>query len=145
MDRRSPLFTAFIYAMALLLAVVILAPMLWLFVMSISSAADLSARPLHWWPAHPDFSRYGKLLSLATNSTGAAFLSALWNSLRVATMATVAAIAIAVPAAWASSRVPQVGWSLALVVASYMLPPVALSVPLYMGLAHFGMLNSVYG
>ncbi len=145
MDRRSPAFTVFVYAMALLLALVILAPMAWLFIMSISPAADLSARPLRWWPEEPDFSRYRALFSLAQNSIGAGFISALWNSLRVAGMATIAAIALAVPAAWASSRVPRVGWSLGLVVASYMLPPVALSVPLYMGLAHFGMLNNVFG
>jgi ABC-type glycerol-3-phosphate transport system permease component len=47
----------------LLLAVVILAPVAWLFVMSISPAADLSAKPLHWWPQEADFSRYKLLLS----------------------------------------------------------------------------------
>lgn len=145
MDRRSLAYSIFVYGMALLLALVIIAPMAWLFIMSISSAADLSARPLHWWPAHPDFSRYGTLLNTAVNSVGASYLTALWNSVRVATMATLAAIAIAVPAAWASSRIPRVGWSLSVVVATYMLPPVALAVPLYMGLAALGLLNNVIG
>ena len=58
MERQSTLFTAFVYASALLLAAVILAPILWLFVMSISSAADLSAKPLNWWPDTIDLSRY---------------------------------------------------------------------------------------
>ena len=60
-------------------------------------------------------------------------------------MATLAALAVAVPAGWAVSRTPAVGWSLSLVVATYMLPPVALAVPLYMGLAHLGLLNNVFG
>ena len=32
-----------------------------------------------------------------------------------------------------------------MVIATYMLPPVALAVPLYMGLSHLGLLNNVFG
>ena len=79
------------------------------------------------------------------NSAGAAFMASLVNSLKVAGMATVAALIVSVPAGWAVSRTPSVGWSLSLVIGTYMLPPVALAVPLYMALAAFGMLNTVYG
>ena len=88
MERQNPLFTAFVYASALLLAAVILAPILWLFVMSISSAADLSAKPLNWWPDAIDLSRYRLLLSTLENSAGAAFTASLFNSIKVAGMAT---------------------------------------------------------
>lgn len=145
MERKNPIFTAFIYVCALLLAAVILAPLVWLFIMSISPAADLAAKPLRWWPQTVDFSRYGVLLSRAENSAGAAFISSLVNSIEVAGMATIAAIALAIPSAWAVSRTPSVGWSLYMVIATYMLPPVALAVPLYMTLAYFGMLNNVFG
>ncbi|GGA88291.1 sugar ABC transporter permease [Brucella endophytica] len=145
MERRSLAFLIFIYASALLLAIVVLAPILWLFIMSISSTSDLTARPLHWWPQQMDFSRYKLLLATGDNSAGAAFVSALLNSLKVAGMATLAALAVAIPAAWAVSRTPAVAWSLHAVIATYMLPPVALAVPLYMGLAALGLLNSVYG
>ena len=145
MERRSRTFTVFVYACALLLAVVILAPVLWLFVMSISPPGDLAARPLRWWPQHVDFSRYAVLLSTAENSAGAAFTSSLRNSIEIAGMATLAALVLAVPAGWAVSRTPSVGWSLSMVIATYMLPPVALAVPLYMGLAWLGLLNNVFG
>jgi multiple sugar transport system permease protein len=145
MERRSPVLTAFIYLSALLLAAVILAPILWLFIMSISPAADLAARPLAWWPASVDFSRYQLLLSRIDNSAGAAFTASMINSIVVSGMATLAAIMLAIPAGWAVSRTPSIGWSLSMVIATYMLPPVALAVPLYMGLAHLGMLNSVFG
>ena len=130
MERRAPVFTVFIYLCALLLAAVILAPILWLFIMSVSPAADLAAKPLRWWPQSMDFSRYGVLLSTLENSAGGAFTSSLRNSIEVAGMATLAAIALAVPAGWAVSRTPSVGWSLTMVIATYMLPPVALAVPL---------------
>lgn len=145
MERRSLAFTIFIHAAALLLAAVILAPILWLFVMSISPAADLSAKPLRWWPREVDFSRYRLLLSTVENSAGAAFSASLLNSVKIAGMATIAALALAVPAGWAVSRTPSVGWSLSVVIATYMLPPVALAVPLYMGLSQLGLLNTVYG
>ncbi|MGO4436248.1 carbohydrate ABC transporter permease [Rhizobium sp. RAF56] len=145
MERQSPVFTAFVYVAALVLAAVILAPLVWLFVMSISPAADLAAKPLRWWPQAVDFSRYAVLLSRLQNSAGAAFTASLFNSLIVSGMATIAAVALAIPAAWAVSRTPSVGWSLYMVIATYMLPPVALAVPLYMGLAYFGLLNNVFG
>ena len=50
MERRSPLATFLVHGAALLLGVFILAPLVWLFVMSISSTSDLTAKPLHWWP-----------------------------------------------------------------------------------------------
>jgi hypothetical protein len=83
MERKSPLFTCFIYVCAILLAVVILAPIAWLFIMSISPAADLAAKPLRWWPQTADFSRYKVLLSTLENSEGAAFTSSLRNSIEV--------------------------------------------------------------
>jgi multiple sugar transport system permease protein len=145
MERKSVLFSLFVHACALLLAAVILAPLVWLFVMSISPAADLTAKPLRWWPQAVDFSRYGILLSSIENSAGAAFVASLINSIVVAGMATIAALALAIPAAWAVSRTPAVGWSLYMVIATYMLPPVALAVPLYFGLSYLGLLNNVFG
>ncbi|OJF90073.1 carbohydrate ABC transporter permease [Pararhizobium antarcticum] len=144
MERQSTLEKIFLHGVAFILAVIILAPVLWLFVMSISPAEALSARPLQWWPDEVDLSRYVTLLSRVENSAGAAVTSSLLNSVTVASMATVAAIAVAVPAGWAVSRTPSIGWSLNAVIATYMLPPVALAVPLYMGLAKLGMLNSTF-
>jgi len=144
MERQSLTTQILIHFAALILAVVIIAPVLWLFVMSISPAAGLSERPLQWWPAEVDWSRYATLLSRVENSAGAAVTTSLANSVMVAGMATLAAIAVAVPAGWAVSRTPSVGWSLNAVIATYMLPPVALAVPLYMALAKLGMLNSVF-
>ena len=144
MERQSNLAKVLVHLAALVLAAVILAPVLWLFVMSVSPPADLAAKPLNWWPSAVDLSRYVTLLSRVENSMGAAMTSSLANSLIVASMATLAAILVAVPAGWAVSRTPSVGWSLNAVIATYMLPPVTLAVPLYMGLAKLGMLNSVF-
>jgi multiple sugar transport system permease protein len=84
MERRSPLYAVLVHCTALLLGVFVLAPIVWLFVMSISSTPDLTAKPLHWWPQTIDFSRYRTLVTAAANSTGQAFLASLRNSLAVA-------------------------------------------------------------
>ncbi len=76
---------------------------------------------------------------------GQAFLAALRNSLIVAGSATLAALLLGGPAAWAVSRTPAIGWSLYVMILTYMLPPVALAVPLYMGLAALGLLNTPFG
>ena len=145
MERRRPLASIAVYLAALVLAAFVLAPLIWLFLMSISSPSDLSARPLHWWPTVVDLSRYVTLTSLAANSAGEAFLASLRNSLTVATLGSLAALVAAVPAGWAVSRHKSTGWSLYAVIATYMLPPVALAVPLYRALAWFGLLNTTYG
>lgn len=145
MERRSRLASILIHLAALALALVVLAPIAWLFVMSVTPTAELTAKPLGWWPGEIDLSRYAHLLTLGENTAGAAFLASLRNSVIVSGMATVAAVAVAVPAAWAVSRTPRIGWSLYAVVGTYMLPPVALAVPLYMALAALGLLNTVLG
>jgi multiple sugar transport system permease protein len=60
-------------------------------------------------------------------------------------MAVVAALIVAVPGAWAVSRNPQMEWSLYGLILTYMLPPVSLAVPLYLGLSWLGLLNTTYG
>lgn len=144
MEHQSVTAKILIHLAALLLGLLLIAPVLWLFVMSVSPGPDLSTRPLRWWPSTVDWSRYATLLSRVPNTAGGTVTAALMNSLMVAAMATLAAIAVAVPAGWAVSRTPSVGWSLNAVIATYMLPPVALAVPLYMALANLGMLNSVF-
>ncbi|MBP2169390.1 multiple sugar transport system permease protein [Erwinia toletana] len=133
------------YAAALLVAASILGPMLWLFLMSVSSTSDLTRIPLEWLPRQWDFSRYAQLVSLDADQPGALFLHALWNSLLVATGATAVSLLLAIPAAFSFSRYPgRDGWlfgSLAI----YMVPPVAFVLPLYFVLQQLSLLNTHLG
>jgi len=131
------------YGAMALLAVVILGPLLWILIMSISSTRDLTALPLAWIPSELDFSHYGRLLTLAHNSDGEVLLYALRNTCMVALGTTVLAFIVSIPAAWVFSRsAPRLGWLLYLIVATYMLPPLMFVVPLYRILASFDLLNS---
>ena len=133
------------YLAALLVALSILAPMTWLFLMSVSATADLTRVPLEWLPRQWDFSRYARLLSLQPGEPGALFLPALRNSLLVAAGATLVSLLLAVPAAFSFSRYPgRDGWLYA-GLGIYMVPPVAFVLPLYFILEHFGLLNTRSG
>ena len=130
MERRSLTATILVHAAALFLAAVILAPVVWLFIMSISSTTDLITKPLRWWPETIDLSRYGVLLSSVANIAGEAFVASLFNSLKEAGMAKAAALVVALPSPWAGWRTPSVGWSLYAGTAPSKPPPGALAVPI---------------
>ena len=134
-------FTA--YCALYLLGFVILAPLAWMVLMSISSQRDLTTVPLAWIPTQLDFSRYARLLTLTHNSDGEVFLYALRNTCFVALGTTLLSFVLSVPAAWVFSRTgKRLGWVLYLIIATYMLPPLMFVVPLYRILASFGLLNS---
>ena len=142
--RRDIVPTALTYLAVVVLVVTTLAPQIWLFIMSISSTPELTAVPLRWIPSHADFSRYGRLLSIAAHSAGEEFIFALRNSLLASFSATAIALVVGIPAAYSFSRFPgrRMGLLYA-VLGTYMMPPVALILPLYMIFGALGLLNTV--
>ncbi|WJY14798.1 carbohydrate ABC transporter permease [Pectobacteriaceae bacterium CE90] len=142
---KRNIWTILRYGAALVLAVTILAPMLWLFLMSVSSSTDLARVPLEWVPRQWDFSRYGRLLSLEPGQPGKLFLQSLANSILTATGATVISLTLAIPAAFSFSRYPgRDGWLMGSL-AIYMVPPVAFVLPLYFVLQQLSLLNTHLG
>lgn len=140
--KRSLLQTVGIYSGVVLLTCFTLGPLVWLVLMSISSPSDLVQVPLHWWPSQIDFSRY-RLLTDLDQEQGQRYLAALRNSVVAASGATLIALIIAVPAAYAFARR---GASMALLfgfLATIMMPPITYVLPLYQVFGSFGMLNSL--
>jgi len=142
--RRDILPTVLTYFAVVVLVVTTLAPLVWLFIMSISSTPELTAVPLRWIPSHADFSRYARLLDVAAHSAGEEFIYALRNSLLASFSATAIALVVGIPAAYSFSRFPgrRMGLLYA-VLGTYMMPPVALILPLYMIFGALGLLNTV--
>jgi multiple sugar transport system permease protein len=145
--RRSPLQTALVYGAVCVLVVSILLPIAWLGIMSISSNNDLTALPLRWLPQHIDFSRYILLLTPTANSPGQELIYAFRNSLAASGGATIVSLLAGIPAAYSFSRFPRRGRTnvLYLALATYMLPPVAIVLPVYIALGRFHLLNHVSG
>lgn len=144
--RRTPFQSTLLYFAVLVFAASVLLPIAWMVISSVMPANELTLRPLLWWPHHPDWSRYAALLSFGENTPGQTFLYALRNSAVVALTTTLLALLVGIPAAYALSRFPRgKGWLLSSVIATYMLPPVALLLPLYQLLSRLHLLNTVWG
>ncbi len=140
--QRSLAQTIAIYLAAVTVAAVTLAPLLWLFIMSIASAKDLMTVPLNFIPEQFDFSRYAILLGLEGDLSPNPFLHALRNSIIAATGATTIALVCAIPASYAFSRRNAPQLLLFVMLATFMMPPVTYILPLYTMFSDFGMLNN---
>lgn len=140
--RRTLLQSAGIYTAVTIMAVLTLAPIIWLGIMSIASPRDLLAVPLQWIPSEFDFSRYAQLLGMNGDIADNLFLHALKNSIIAASGSTLVALMAAVPAAYAFSRRSGPMPLLFLMLATFMMPPVTYILPLYTMFSGVGMLNN---
>lgn len=126
-------------------AVGVLAPVVWMFLTSVMYPKDLTASPLKLIPRQITFERYASVFS-DTNASDPAYVfrMALKNSLVVAVCVTALSLVIGTLAAYAFARLRfrgRNGWMM-LVLFTYMLPPVALVIPLYRIFNKAGMLDS---
>jgi multiple sugar transport system permease protein len=138
-----------IHVAACLMAVVVLAPFAWLIVSSISPSSELLATHTHWIPDDPTLSRYRQIVSSAPggDNVAANFRLAMVNSLVVATATTLISLFVGTLGGYAFARLRfrLRRTSLFAFLAIYMLPPIALVIPLYLGLAALGLLDTKTG
>jgi multiple sugar transport system permease protein len=122
-----------VYAFAVLAVVLALAPFLWLIISSVASPADLLARPLKWVPAHASLSRYDAIAS-GSSDAAATFAAAFVNSLIVATVSVLISLTVGIFGAYAFARLRfRFRRSIMLLfLGTYMLPPIAILIPLYL-------------
>ena len=148
--RPSRGFLVGIHLAAVLMAVVVLAPFAWLLVSSISPPRELLAADPHWWPDHPTLERYRAIFASSDGSgtdVAASFRQAMVNSLVVATLTTGISLVVGVLGGYAFARLRfrMRRTTLFAFLAIYMLPPIALVIPLYLGLAALGLLDTKTG
>ncbi len=144
--KRSLAMSFLLYGAVALFVLVTVLPVVWMVIVSVSPPADLTEKPLRFIPSQLDWQNYATLVDATANSAGAAFLSALLNSLSVAVLSTALSLVAAIPAAWLFSRSEgRYEAFLYLVLGTYMLPAVAMLLPLYLMLSALGLLNSIIG
>ncbi|MGH1524147.1 carbohydrate ABC transporter permease [Leifsonia sp. L25] len=127
-------------------AVVILAPFAWMVIASVSPQSMLIAVPLKWIPDQLYFNRYVQIFAGADNAAQT-FRAALGNSVIVAVGTVAISIIVGILGAYAFARLRFRGRKATLMVflASYMLPQIALLIPLYLILNSLGLLDTVTG
>jgi multiple sugar transport system permease protein len=148
--RPSKAFLVGIHLAAVLMAVVVLAPFAWLLISSISPPRELLAADPHWWPDAPTLERYRAIFASSDGSgtdVAANFRLAMVNSFVVATLTTLISLVVGVLGGYAFARLRfrMRRTTLFAFLAVYMLPPIALVIPLYLGLAALGLLDTKTG
>jgi multiple sugar transport system permease protein len=139
-------FQILIHVAALVVALIILAPFLWMVTASVTPPGALTARPYHWIPQHLDFSRYAQIFK-GGNDVAGAFRASIVNSTVVATGTVVISMAVGVFGAYAFAmlRFRFRRATMMVFLATYMLPPIALLVPLYLTMSALGLLDTDLG
>jgi multiple sugar transport system permease protein len=143
-SRRHQIF---IHAAAVLVALVFLAPFTWLVISSLASQADLLKVPLDFLPSHLSFHRYSEIFSARHGTIFANFRASLVNSLIIASATVAISITVGVFGAYAFARLHFRGQraSLLLFLSTYMIPPIALVIPLYLIMVSLHLLNTRIG
>jgi multiple sugar transport system permease protein len=126
-----------LYLLALVIAIYVLAPYVWMVITSISTKNDLSQIPIKWFPTHPTLQNYVNILmgkSNVTSDAAAEFIYGLKNSAIVASAVTLITLLIGTPASYAFAKLNFIGKNKGLVaiIVTQMIPPIAILLPLYM-------------
>jgi multiple sugar transport system permease protein len=145
--RESRGYLIFIHVAAVVMSIIFLAPFAWLIIASLSSQADLLSLPLRWIPQHVSLDRYHQIFNSQTGTIFGNFRSSLFNSLIVATATVVISMTIGVFGAYAYARLRFRGarTSLLLFLSTYMVPPIALVIPLYLIMVRLHLLDTRLG
>jgi multiple sugar transport system permease protein len=127
----------------ILMLIYTVVPMAWMLLTSLKTGFAAMQFPPQWWPKEPTLVNYQKLLD-PNNSVGQDFLHYLWNSLFVSTATTIAALIVAVPAAYAFSRFSFPGrrFLFFAVLLRNMFPAVIFLVPLFILMRVLGLVNT---
>ncbi|WP_432563920.1 carbohydrate ABC transporter permease [Kineococcus sp. SYSU DK003] len=147
MNRRPLVHRIVTWAFAAVLLVAVFGPVLALVVASLSSQAELLALPMHLWPSEPTLSRYRDILTGDAGSIAGALRAALVNSLVVAAASVAVSLGCGALGAYAVARLRfrfRRGAVLLLLV-TYMMPPLALVIPIYLALSGLGLLDNRAG
>jgi multiple sugar transport system permease protein len=140
-------FRIFLHVAAILVSLIFLAPFAWLLIASVSSQAALLKVPLQWIPSHVSLERYHQIFSSPRGTIFGNFRASLLNSLIVATATVAISITVGVFGAYAFARLRFRGQraSLLLFLSTYMVPPIALVIPLYLIMVRLHLLNTRWG
>lgn len=132
---------------AIIVSLVILLPILWTAIASIMPERQLISVPLRWIPSELDFSRYKAIFTGGDEGVGGVFRAAMLNSLAVSSLVVIISIVVGVFGGYAFARLKFRFKRAVLLIflSTYMMPQIALVIPLYMILNSLGMLDTIWG
>lgn len=145
--KRTTRNSILIHLAALFVAVIILLPFGWMVIASVTPQRILISTPLQWIPDTLDWSRYELIFRGGAESVGATFRAALANTTIVAVGTVAVSMIVGILGAYAFARLRFRFRQAVLILflATYMLPQIALLIPLYLILNSLGLLDTVTG
>lgn len=147
-NHRRLRTNALYMVLGLVVAIGVLAPVYWMFMTSVMSAKDLTATPVSLFSTNISFDRYISVFTDNNTSDPAyIFRIALKNSTIIAVIVTIVSLIFGTFASYAFARLNFRGRSGLMmgVLFTYMLPPVALVIPLYKVFSTLKLLDSRFG
>ena len=136
-----------IHIAAIVVSICCLAPFSYMVLASFTPQRVLITTPLQWIPSSLDFSRYVAIFQGGADSVGATFRAAMVNSTVVAIGTVAVSMIVGILGAYAFARL-RFRFRRAILIlflATYMLPQIALLIPLYLILNSLGLLNTTTG
>ena len=162
--RRAGRGIALVLGSVLFLSYV-LAPMAWLVSSSVQSEREIISKPPHWIPEMPTLQNFAaifaakdKVVTYETRkardpasggfipSTASSLLPAMANSFIVASVVVVLNLAIGVPAAYAMAKIRFRGRQASIysILATRVIPDIALVVPFFLFIRNLGLLDTLW-
>lgn len=157
--RRTLLFLS-----SMLFVVYVLAPIGWLLSSSFQSEAEITSVPPHWLPHQPTLENFEAIFQAKDKivtyenrkqgdtttggyipSTAKDLLPSMWNSLVVAIAVVILNLLVGVPAAYALAKIRFIGRksSIYFMLATRVIPDIALVVPFFLFVQKLGLLDNL--
>jgi multiple sugar transport system permease protein len=145
--QGSRRYRIFIHVAAVVVSLVFLAPFAWLLIASLTPQVDLLQVPLKWIPSHASLSRYEAIFTSAGGTIFGNFRAALINSTIIATITVAVSMTVGVFGAYAFARLRFrfARPTLLLFLSTYMIPPIALVIPMYLIMVKLHLLDTRLG
>lgn len=138
--RRFLLRTAVPAGILMALAIVFLVPFLWLLATALKAAGELQAYPIQFLPRLPQWSNFGRALTMIDYGKYA------WNSFFLSTIYAVLTTITSALAGFGFARLRGVGKRVLfiLMLSTMMLPPIITTIPTYVIFARLGLVNTYW-
>ncbi len=132
------------------LAIVTIAPLLWMVSVSLMPRGLATTYPPPLWPSQPTLANYRELLFAQDSGAGATdfrIVPAFFNSLYLAVIATVTGLALTVPAGYAFAKLRFSGRDslLRVLLVLVIIPTQVSMLPLFLMLRYAGLVNTYLG
>jgi len=142
MNRTSSFRTGLLYAVLTLVAVVALLPFVWVLFGAFKTQGEFMANPGAWLPQ--DFGNFGNFVELFARRR---FGSYMTNSIIVSVLTVICNVLFGALAGYALAKLPFKGSRLVFgcILASMMIPYIALFVPQFFIIVQMGLVNTLLG